>query len=70
MRGNFLGESIDEIDSAGFMKAKLGSLNCFPPPHKPRFQDNFDENAQELLEMILCAGEASAHRKAKGSVML
>ena len=56
MRGNFLGDSIDQIDKAEFLKAKLGRLNCFPPPHKPVFQDNFNENAQELLQMLLGAG--------------
>jgi hypothetical protein len=38
MRGDFLGTSEDEIDSAGFLKSRLGALNCFPPPHKPLFQ--------------------------------
>jgi hypothetical protein len=38
MRGNFLGDSVEQITKAGFLKAKLGSLNCFPPPHKPLFQ--------------------------------
>eukprot|EP01051_Picozoa_sp_SAG22_P007249 SAG22_NODE_503_length_9694_cov_13.573736_5_plen_1203_part_00 len=52
MRGNFLGESVEQITGAGFLKARLGTLNCFPPPHKPLFQVEFDSNAAELVEMI------------------
>ena len=39
-RGNFLGDSVDQVDRAGFIKLKL-SMNCLPPPHEPLFQDNF-----------------------------
>ena len=64
---------------AGFLKTKLGSLNCFPPPHKPVFQDHFDENSVELLQMIHSAGldlkllsqssraEATSPRDSRGS---
>ena len=55
MRGNFLGGSIEQITSAGFLKAKLGSLNVFPPPHKPLLQDDFSANAAELVDMIRAA---------------
>eukprot|EP01050_Picozoa_sp_SAG11_P001642 SAG11_NODE_74_length_18043_cov_13.387818_12_plen_578_part_00 len=52
MDGNFLGESVEQITAAGFLKSRLGSLNCFPPPHKPLFQDDFDANVAELVQMI------------------
>ena len=55
MRGDFLGGSIEEITAAGFLKAKLGSLNVFPPPHKQLFQDDFAANAAELVDMIRAA---------------
>eukprot|EP01052_Picozoa_sp_SAG31_P048272 SAG31_NODE_10025_length_1194_cov_0.950685_2_plen_285_part_01 len=42
MKGNFLGDSDDQMTTAGFLKVKLGSLNCFPPPHKPLFQVRCD----------------------------
>ena len=42
MSGNFLGDSVEQITAAGFLKSKLGSLNCFPPPHKLLFQVDFD----------------------------
>eukprot|EP01051_Picozoa_sp_SAG22_P006332 SAG22_NODE_409_length_10939_cov_1.956638_5_plen_453_part_00 len=52
MGGNFLGGSVEQITAAGFLKAKLGTLNCFPPPQKPLFQAEFDSNAAELVVMI------------------
>ena len=66
MSGNFLGDTVEQITAAGFLKAKLGSLNCFPPPHKPLFQVEFDANAAELVLMIKdkvpeVAAAAAAH---------
>jgi hypothetical protein len=56
MDGNFLGETEDLIDQAGFIKSKLKSLNCFPPPDRPLFQESFLENSSELVRMIEAAG--------------
>jgi hypothetical protein len=55
-RGNFLGESVDQIDQAGFIKLKL-NMNCLPPPHEPLFQEpaNFGANAAELAEQIMAS---------------
>ena len=36
-RGNFLGDSVDDIDKARFIKLKL-NMNCLPPPHEPLSQ--------------------------------
>ena len=57
--GNFLGESVDQIDQAGFIKLKL-NMNCLPPPHEPLFQANFGRNAAELVKHIRAAIPASA----------
>eukprot|EP01050_Picozoa_sp_SAG11_P023201 SAG11_NODE_4598_length_1840_cov_1.031591_1_plen_306_part_01 len=51
MRGDFLGNTVDEITDAGFIKAKL-SMNCFPPPHEGLFQDAFMGNALEFMSHV------------------
>ena len=55
-RGNFLGDSVDQIDQAGFIKLKL-NVNCLPPPHEPLFQEpaNFAANSVELAEQIVAS---------------
>eukprot|EP01050_Picozoa_sp_SAG11_P019862 SAG11_NODE_3234_length_2594_cov_1.802405_1_plen_248_part_00 len=55
-RGNFLGESVDQITQAGFIKQML-HMNCMPPPHEPLFQEpaNFGANAADLAEQILAS---------------
>jgi hypothetical protein len=65
-RGNFLGESVDQVDQAGFIKLKL-NMNCLPPPHEPLFQDNFERNAVELVQLIHAAFPAGAAAPARPS---
>lgn len=51
MKGNFLGNSQDLIDTSGFIRGIL-NMNCLPPPHEPLFQNDFAKNAAELIEHI------------------
>jgi hypothetical protein len=52
--GNFLGDSVDQVDHASFIKLKL-NMNCLPPPHEPLFQENFSANTAELVKHIRTA---------------
>jgi len=55
MRGHFLGESEDEINSASLINMKVDG-NCLPPPDQGFFQgtnaDHFKRNAQMLIDTI------------------